>query len=66
MIKMVRKQVSITLEDEVLKWLDEAAKKLGISRSAVIEMSIRLSYDLKITMNRQLRRELQKYLKKEA
>jgi Ribbon-helix-helix protein, copG family. len=61
---MVSKQISITLDIEVLKWLDEAAKKLGISRSAVIEMSIRLSYDLKITMNRQIRRELQKYLKK--
>jgi len=61
---MVSKQISITLDSEVLKWLDEAAKKLGISRSAVIEMSIRLSYDLKITMNRQIRRELKKYLEK--
>ena len=63
---MGKRNFSITLDDDVIAWLDEASKKLGISRSAMIELSLRLSYDLKTSMNRQIRRELKKLLKKEA
>ena len=63
MIKMVTRQVTITLDEDVVHWLDQAARKLGLSRSAVIQMSIKLSYDLKMSANRQIRREMKKYLK---
>ena len=64
MIKMVTRTVTITLDEDVVRWLDKAARKIGVSRSAMIQMSIKLSYDLKMSAEKQIRREMKKQLKK--
>lgn len=60
----MKKAVSITLEEDLVEWIDDIAKRSKLNRSTVIEMSIRVAYNLNKGINEELKRYLKEQLEK--